>query len=174
MTDVSQPSTRQRKVDSFLRAANIGTVAVVVSPLTLLWFDSYFTGYEKGDPLLAPAVFLVVMLVCILSETYAVFAMFFKRDVDEFTQAIWQSGTTWAFFAAIVWLLLGIWVEALFLGAEGFSSLEAHEAAQAQGLDVGEFEPPKQEDSFIDRFAVHVILMAFFAGCQFKRIRGGF
>lgn len=173
MTDASHPSKRQRKVDSFVRAAQVGTVAAVVSAVGIMWSDTLLD-FEEGDPILIPGLIMLVILVAILSETYAVFAMFFKRNVDEFTQATWHSGTTWAFFAAIVWLLLGIWVEAFFLGVDVSAALEAHEAAKAQGLDVGEFEPPQQDDSFIDQFTVHVILLAFFAGCQIKRIRGDF
>lgn len=174
MTETSQPSKRQRKVDNFARAANIGTVAVVVGCMVLLWGDTIFEDFEEGDPILIPSLLMLVILVAILCETYAVFAMFFKRNVDEFTQAMWQSGTTWAFFAAIVWLLLGIWVEAFFLGVDVGTAFEAHEAAKAQGLDVGEFEPPEQDESFIERFSVYVILLAFFTGCQFKRFKGGF
>ncbi|MEM7688193.1 MAG: hypothetical protein AAF291_04155 [Pseudomonadota bacterium] len=174
MTETSQPSKRQRNVDRFMRAANIGSVAVVILPVGLALADMFLMDFNEGDALLMPGLMMLALLIAVLCETYAVFAMFFRRNVDEFTQAVWHSGTTWAFFAAIVWLLLGIWVEAAFLGVDVSSALEAHEAAQAQGLDVGEFDPPKQADSVIERFSVHVILLAFFAGCQIKRLKGGF
>jgi len=143
MTETSQPSKRQRKVDSFLRAANIGTLAVLAGPIVLYFSEPIFLAYKDGDPLLVPALIFLFLIVYILVETYAVFSMFFKRNTDEFTQSMWHSGTTWAFFAAIVWLLLGIWVEAVFLGADASTAYEAHTAAQAQGLEVGEFKPDK-------------------------------
>lgn len=171
MTETHPPSKRQRQVDKFLRAADIGTIAVVAHPFIYVGLENGFE-YEAGGPILIPSLFIALLFAYIIAETYSVFAMFFRRKTDEFTLSMWHMGTSWAFFAAIVWLLLGVWVEAAFLGADVSAAFEAHQAAQEQGLDVGEFDPPIQEDSVIDRFSVQVILLAFFAGCQFKRLRG--
>jgi len=172
MTETSPSSNRQRKVDGFLRAVNIGTAMVVAFPLTALAMEQVFPDFEEGDPLLWPATILLFGLFCILAETYAVIACFLKRKTDEFTLSIWHTGTSWAFFAAIVWLLVGHYVETIIAAVEVSNAYQAYEAALKLNPDIGEFVPPEEEDRISGFFSVHVILFAFFLGSQFKRLRG--
>ncbi len=161
-------SERQKKVDRYMRAANIGTAAAIAFPFINLAMEPVFVGHEEGDSLLVPVLLFIAIFVFLIGETYALFYVFLRRKTDEFTLSMWHSGTTYAFFAAILWLLVGGYIEIYF---DGVAAGEAFQAAQAQGLTEEEIEQVEGSD-IIRRYATHVILAAFFFGLQIKRFRG--
>ncbi|MBV7259953.1 hypothetical protein [Erythrobacter crassostreae] len=161
-------SDRQKKVDRYLRAANIGTAAAIAFPFLHIAMGTVFLGYEDGDDLIIPALLFLAAITYLIAETYSIFYVFLRRKTDEFTLAMFHSGTTYAFFAAILWLVLGGYVE-IFI--DGMVAGEAYEAAKADGVNLNEIEQVESTD-IIGRFAASVILAAFFIGFQIKRIRG--
>ncbi|QFT77846.1 hypothetical protein [Erythrobacter sp. THAF29] len=159
---------RQKIVDKYLRAANIGTAAAVAFPFLHIAMDIVFLDDADSDSLLIPALLLLALIIYLIAETYSIFYVFLRRKTDEFTQAMWHGGTTFAFFAAILWLIIGGYVEIFF---EGAAAGEAFQEAKAQGIDPSEIEIANGDD-IIRRFATPVILAAFFLGFQIKRFRG--
>ncbi len=171
MTDSIQISPRQKKVDRYLRAANIGTVAAIAAPFIYFAIDHVFTGWEEDDALLIPALTLLAILVFLVFEAYAVLAVFARRKTDEFTLAMWHSGTSYAFFAAIIWFIIGPWAELVF---DLWFALDPDQLAQASTTDDSDqlTDTSLMEATIIERYATPVIFGAFFLGFQIKRFRG--
>jgi hypothetical protein len=162
----SETSQRQKRVDRFIRAANIGTGAMIAYPVIRIAMEVYMMGYKKGDALLLPALTLLAGLVFMICEAFSIFSAFRHRNADEFTRAMWQNGTTFAFFAAILWLFIGGHVENI---TNSFSIGLAYEEAKAAGIKEVE---PVDDTSIVARFSPVVIMSAFFLGLQLKRFRG--
>jgi hypothetical protein len=161
----SETSQRQKRVDRFIRAANIGTVAMIAYPVIQIALEVNMMGYQEGDGLVLPVLTMLAGVVFLICEAFSIFSTFRHRNADEFTMAMWQNGTTFAFFAAILWLLIGGYVETIF---DGIAAGRAYENAKAAGIDL------EQVDGIgiVARFATAVIMSAFFLGLQLKRFRG--
>ena len=149
-------SERQKKVDKFLRAATVGTVAIAAFPILHIMM-LYLP--EEGFSAATLLVFLAWFLAAIAmlgSLVYSFGYMFLRRATDEFTLAMWHSGTSFAFFAAIAWLLVGDIAESVISGL-----IVAEDPARADpGIDI------------IADWALPVIVAAFFIGFHAKRTRG--
>lgn len=162
----NETSQRQKRADRFIRAANIGTGAMIAYPVIRIAMEVHMMGYKEGDALLLPALTLLAGLVFIICEAFSIFSVFRHRNADEFTKAMWQNGTTLAFFAAILWLFIGGHVENI---TSSLSTSFAFEEAKAAGIK--EFEPV-DSPSIVARYSTVVIISAFFLGLQLKRFRG--
>jgi hypothetical protein len=158
-------SQRQKRADRFIRAANIGTAAMVTYPALQIGLEVTLLDYQDGDALLWPVLVSLVGLVFLICETYAILSVFRNRKADEFTLAMWHTGTTFAFFAAILWLLIGGYVEITF---DAIAAGRAYEEAKAAGIEV----EPVDGIGIVARYATAVIVSAFFLGLQIKRFRG--
>ena len=154
------PSPRQVRTDRFLRAVDIGTIAVLVFPFLFIAAEATFLDDANDDAFLLPLAVALALLVYFVCETYAIFMAFRLRNNDELTQAMWSSGTNFAFFAAIFWLFIAVWIEAIWT-AIFLAPVEAGASAAAD-----------DSMSFVNEWASIVVLGAFFAGIQFKRLRG--
>lgn len=149
-------SDLQKKVDKYLRAAMIGTVAVVVAPPTYLGLVYLPLDLDPIPTLLLSVPLLLLALFTIIASTYAFIHLFIRRKTDEFTLAMWHAGTTFAFFAVIGWLLIGGLVEAVW---------EASIMANDPELKDPEF-------NVIADWASWVVCAAFFVGFHIKRVKG--
>lgn len=179
-------TNRQKKADRYLIAANLGTAAALAYPLLYLSMILLTQGFVgENDPTIGTSdivligLWLLSSFAFVVIQTGAIFYIFFRRRTDELTSAMWSAGTTFAFFAAIVWLLLGGMVEnyfeAIFAADAYQESLERAEQAAATG-DLSKIETNdlwQIGPDVIRRFAVPVILAAFYLGFQLKRFRGG-
>jgi asparagine N-glycosylation enzyme membrane subunit Stt3 len=161
----SETSQRQKRVDRFIRAANIGTVAMIAYPVIHIALEMTLIGYKDDDPIVWPLLSILAAIVFLICEAYSIFSVFRHRNADEFTMAMWQNGTTFAFFAAILWLFIGGYVETIF---DGLAAGRAYENAKAAGIDV----EPLDGAGIVAGFATFVIISAFFLGLQLKRFRG--
>ena len=182
----SETAKRQKLVDRYFRAANIGTAAIIAHPFLyflMLWLIQEFEA--KGVTLLIGillAFWFVTVVLALLGEAYSIFYVFFRRNTDEFTQAMWHAGTTFAFFAAILWLMVGGWIENSFDSASATEAYrEAAAIAKASGAELTADDVTAVADKrglydqgpdIIRRFATPVILAAFFLGFNIKRLRG--
>lgn len=162
---------RQKQVDRYLTVTNLGTAAVLLSfPLFLPIGGQDTDWIEQLD---SPMLFLLFfgMLAVILTETFAVFFVFLRRKTDEYTLSMWHTGTSFAFFAAMIWLIVAPWIEATFVG------IEVYELASADPeLDVEAHDVTKEwgfENGVVNTLATPIILSAFFIGMQVKRFKGG-
>ena len=146
-------SVRQKKVDRFLRAGDAGTVAF----LTLV-----ATGIASYRPMMNEIVFtpgwitniaIVCMPVIFVSFGY----MFFRRNTDEYTHAIFVSAVTFAFFVVVFWALVGPIPETFY---------EQHLSAMS-----GE---PVEDLNIVAGTTGEIAILAYFIGFHFKRLRGAF
>lgn len=171
MDQNAQVSPRQRRVDRYLRAANLGTITVFISYLFYLPFDEPEFGWREnlGDDLLL--LMGLGFLLTIICEAFAVFYVFLRRKTDEYTHAMWHSGTTYAFFAAIIWLIAAPWVEAAYTGVLVYEAIEASQATSSEEISQAA-DNAVGEESIVLNLAAPVILSAFFIGFQIKRFRG--
>ena len=182
----TEASNRQKRTDRFFRAANIGTAAIVAHPILYVSMVLIVGAYEAqgldlwlGSLL---ALWFVAVVLALLGEAYSIFYIFFRRNTDEFTQAMWHAGTTFAFFAAILWLMVGGWIENSFDSSAATEAYrEAAAIAKANGTEVTADDVAAVSDKrglydqgpdIIRRFATPVILAAFFVGFNIKRFRG--
>lgn len=149
-------SNRQKITDKFLRAAMIGTVAVCLFPVLNVMVDFIPEGELTTGDLWFGMSWLLLAVVILVCLSYSFIYMVWRRRTDEFTLAMWHSGTTVAFFVAIAWLLFGTFVESLF---EGLA------AAQDPNYTGSEM-------TVVDAWSLPVILAGFFVGFHFKRLRG--
>ncbi|QUL38755.1 hypothetical protein [Erythrobacter sp. JK5] len=173
MTDATPVSSRQKAVDRYLRAGNIGTAAAIASPVIYFAMVSILADWKEGDSVLLVLLLFLAIVVYLICEAYSVFHVFFRRKTDEYTLAMWHSGTTFAFFAAMLWLILGPWVETgvyVYLDFDVFESASARENTSFEGI----LDEPATRASVIEQFATPVILAAFFLGFQYKRFKGAY
>lgn len=163
---LNEASQRQKRVDHFIRAANIGTGAMIAYPVIQIAVEVNMMGYQDGDALVLPVLTMLAGLLFMICEAFSIFSAFRHRNADEFTIAMWQNGTTFAFFAAILWLFIGGHVESI---TNSIPIGLAYEEAKAAGIKGVE---PVGGTSIVARFATAVIIGAFFLGLQIKRFRG--
>lgn len=169
---------RQKQVDRYLRAANIGTTAMIAYPLIYLSLPLMILDFRDDENLLWPIIWFLFAIAFLAAELFAVFYVFFCRKTDEFTLSMWHSGTTCAFFAAIVWLILGGYIETTF-GTE-VSCVQEQEKTDAMRAPDGSLDLDKIDEDdlwdigpdIVSRFATPVILSAFYLGFQIKRFKG--
>ena len=162
----SETSQRQKQVDRFIRAANIGTAAMIAYPVIHIAVEMTLIGYQDNDAIIWPLLASLAAIVFLICEVLAIFSAFRHRNADEFTVAMWHTGTTFAFFAAILWLFIGGYVEIIF---DGMAAGQAYQDAKAAGVE--DFEPV-DGIGIVAEFATVVIISAFFLGLQLKRFRG--
>ena len=161
----SETSQRQKRVDRFIRAANIGTAAMIAYPVLHIAIQATLVDYQDGDAIVWPLLTSLAAIVFLICEAFSIFSVFRHRNADEFTMAMWHTGTTFAFFAAIAWLFIGGYVEVIF---DGIAGVRAYEDAKAAGIEV----EPVGGIGIVAEFATVVIISAFFLGLQLKRFRG--
>ncbi|WP_298466373.1 hypothetical protein [uncultured Erythrobacter sp.] len=148
MAELKSASDRQKAVDSYLRAANVGAVTLVLFSI----FDFYDTVYGPAD---LDSALSIVLLVCVVAFLWAMVHLFRHRDADEFTLALWHSGVTAAFIALIVWALFGNMITGLYWGLT--ADVQATESAEMQ---------------MVDYWTAPVCIAAFFVAFHIKRFRG--
>ena len=141
---------RQKRADHFVLAAWIGTFGVVA----VFCFHALFTPAYEQSMVTAGIIFLASLLG-LVAIIYSFIYMVLRRKTDEFTLAMWHSGTSVAFAVAVAWLLFGNMIEI---------SLAEPPMMDAPTTDA--------EAHFVERIGVYVIIAAFFVGFHFKRLRG--
>jgi len=148
MTEPASASQRQKAVDRYFRAADVGTLALIV-----------VVAAELYDTVLGPEVFGVALSIGILSIMvaflWAMYHLFRHRHSDEFTLALWHTGVTAAFIVLIFWALFGNVIAGLIWGLTG--DVTAEQSAEMQ---------------FVDFWTAPACIGAFFAAFQFKRFKG--
>ena len=149
-TASTKVSPRQKKVDRYLRAADIGTIALVA-----FFVAEMLHGEESflDGPGWIVAVGLLALLCIIGSYVY----MFARRRTDEYTLAMWHSGVTVAFFFAMGWSLFGVIVLGFIQGY-----YEAHGSTTFDAWSV-----------YAD-WASNILVGSFYLGFHFKRFAGAF
>lgn len=162
----TETSQRQKQADRFIRAANVGTAAMIAYPVIHIALELTVIGYQDGDAIAWPLLTMLAAIVFLICEAFSIFSAFRHRNADEFTQSMWHSGTTFAFFAAILWLFIGGYVEIIF---NGVLAGQAYQDAKAAGID--DVDPVDGID-IVAPLATAVIISAFFLGLQLKRFRG--
>lgn len=85
----SETSQRQKRADRFIRAANIGTAAMITYPALQIGLEVTLLDYQDGDARLWPVLVSLFGIVFLICETYAIFSVFRNRKADEFTLAMW-------------------------------------------------------------------------------------
>ena len=126
------------KANFFMCASWIG-LAGIASPAIILLVDL--------DPIFGSFSLFAVWLACVV--------MLFTRNADEYTQALWRSGTSWA-YATLLILLLGLPF------AEGFYD-------GAQTVEMGE----KGERDIPSTATIAVAILAYYVGFFVRKLRGG-
>ena len=117
----------------------------IASYLGLLAFGAWIAAHYFGAPASFGYVGIIVLLVAII-------VMFATRNADEYVSSLWSTGANTAFLAIVAYLLFGPVIEGFY---EGFTRTEN---GQSLPPDAGAF----------------VVLVAFFAGDFWKRLRGGY
>lgn len=145
-------SSRQVQVDRYLKAAMIGTVAVLFYPLIHAVWAIF--GINMATTILTVLGGVAAMISLVGAFIY----LTIRRSTDEYTLSMWHAGTTTAFFSVLAWLLVGSFIETAIIAAY-------------VATDPAHNEP---DIDFIRRFAVPVTLGAFFVGFHVKRLRGAF
>lgn len=180
MNEDTAKSSRQKKVDRYLRATDFGTGAMLLYPFIVFGLPLVVLNTQQSESLVLPFIWLLAAVIFLVLELVTVIYIFFRRKTDEFTEAMWHSGATYAFFAAIVWLLIGGWIETLLTpaGAEvAYYRAEAETLRrfeEARDLSVFTAEDlMRVGPDIVRRYATPVIISAFFVGQQVKRFRGG-
>ena len=180
MSQETAISSRQKRVDRYLRATDFGTAAMLLYPAIAFGLPYAILHFQDTQSMVFPVVWFFGALIILFLELATVLYVFFRRKTDEFTLAMWQSGATYAFFAAVLWLLIGGWVEGFLVPREAILAFHLAEAESAARFDeMRDLSAITNEDLFrtdpqiIERFATPVIIGAFFIGQQVKRFRGG-
>ncbi|MEL6529025.1 MAG: hypothetical protein AAFQ27_03635 [Pseudomonadota bacterium] len=150
MSEVQAKADRQKAVDRYLRAADIGAVTLIVFSA----FDFYDTTYGPTEMNTAVALGLGVAVIAFL---WAMVHLFRHRNADEFTLALWHTGATFAFIALIIWALFGNVVAGVYWGLT--AELTATESP---------------EMTFVDYWTAPACIAAFFVGFNFKRFKGAY
>ena len=96
---------------------------------------------------------LPVGVIAVLTMFIAILVMFFTRNADEYTAAIWRAGTSFAFVITAAIMLFTPFVEGVY---DGFT--QAHSGT------------PAQQDLQLNGLAV--VVAAFFLGNAWARLRG--
>ena len=149
-TAATKVSPRQKKVDRYLRAADIGTIAILWMVVLEAIFGEERILEDQGWMFASVGVAFVLIVV---SFVY----MFARRRTDEYTLSMWHSGVTLAFFVTMFFALFGSIVVGMF---EGY--LESHGQEPIDGAEL------------IQDGLATVMLLAFYAGFHFKRFTGAF
>ena len=150
MNAASTVSARQKKVDRFLRAADLGTIAII-------WMVVAEFIYGEEQVIEGPTWLFASASIALIAIIVSFVYMFARRRTDEYTLAMWHSGVTVAFFATMFWALFGGIVTGMVLGY-----LESHGEPAFDGAD------------FIRRWLASILLLSFYAGFHFKRFTGAF
>lgn len=148
--DTNPATDRQRAVDRYFRAANVGTVALVV-----------FVVVDSIDTMAGPinfggaAAFLILFMMIVF--LWAMYHLFRHRHADEFTLALWHSGVTAAFIMLIFWALFGNVIAGTIWGLTS---------------DVHTEQSPQMQ--FVDYWTAPICIAAFFCAFQYKRFKGAY
>lgn len=148
--DAKNATVRQKAVDRYFRAANVGTAALVV----IIVVDSIDTMAGPINFSDAAAFLILLMMVAFL---WAMYHLFRHRHADEFTLALWHSGVTAAFITLIFWALFGNVV-----------------AGTIWGLTSDTLAEQSPEMQFVDYWTAPICIAAFFAAFQYKRFKGAY
>ena len=143
---------RQKRVDRFLRAADIGAAALLIYPAISIMMAVF------GINATTVVVMMLASTVMWIGLIGAFFYLTTRRKTDEFTHAMWHAGTTTAFFAVIAWLMVGMIIE----------------SAIAATIVVNDPTRSDPEINTIAAWALPVTIGAFFIGFHIKRFRGAF
>lgn len=131
---------REKKV----RRHNLATYAALSA------FVGYFLGVYFPENMFAPyrIGFIFIMLAAIV-------VMFRTRNADEYTKAIWLSGTSVAFVATVAFMFFVPFLEGFFDGLiEGLSGRET------------------ERDLEVEKLVPSISLAAFFIASFWTRLRG--
>lgn len=150
MADLNPSTDRQKAVDHYLRAANIGTISLVV--FSILDFYETTFGLEEFGATMALATLAVVA-----AFVWAMVHLFRHRNADEFTHALWSAGTTSAFIMLIFWALFGNIFAGILWAFTG---------------DLTAEQPPEMQ--FVDYWTAPICIAAFFCAFQYKRFKGAY